>query len=64
MEAKAGYKTTEFWLSMVAVLVGIFLAAGAVPETHWAVKVAGIVASALAALGYGAVRAKIKAGEE
>ena len=64
METKPGYKTTEFWLSMVAVLVGLFLASGAVPDTHWAVKIAGIVASALAALGYSAARAHLKAGTE
>ena len=34
---KPGYKTTEFYLTVAAGVVGAFLSAGIVPDTHWAV---------------------------
>ena len=58
---KEGYKTTEFWISSIVTLAG--LVAAALPETHWAVKVAGLVISMGGAMGYTASRAKVKAGE-
>jgi len=64
-ETKAGYKTSEFWLTAVAWIIGLLLASGALDslaETHWAVKVVGLIGAALATLGYEAGRAKIKAG--
>jgi hypothetical protein len=58
---KPGYKTTEFWLALVATIVSLLLAAGVLPDTHWAMKVAGIVSAALASMGYSAGRGNTKA---
>jgi hypothetical protein len=63
-ETKPGYKTTEFWLSLVATLLGFLLASGAmdtVPQDSWIAKVIGGVVAVLATLGYSASRAKVKA---
>lgn len=57
---KPGYKTTEFYLTLAAVAVGLFLASGALPDTHWAVKLAGFVGSALASMGYAYNRTQSK----
>ncbi|MBA2479062.1 MAG: hypothetical protein H0V44_00230 [Planctomycetes bacterium] len=59
---KAGYRTTEFWLSAIAVLLGLVLASGAIPESGIVGQVIGGVLSVLANLGYTAARAKAKAG--
>lgn len=55
-----GYKTSEFWLNLLAVLLTAFLASGVVTETSNAVKVVGYVLSVLAALGYTAARTSLK----
>jgi len=64
---KPGYKTTEFWLSAAATIVGLVVTSGVLPEQPdnvWVRLVGGVVA-VLAALGYTAARAKVKAaGEE
>lgn len=49
---KPGYKTTEFWLSLVATLVGVLWASGAVSEGSMADKIIGLAAMALSQLGY------------
>ena len=53
---KPGWKTTEFWLSLVAVLVGAVVASGVVPETGPWSQVIGIVSTVLGALGYSVTR--------
>lgn len=66
METKPGYKTTEFWLSLAAIVIGAVMASGALDQLggdHWLVKVIGIAASVLGALGYTAVRGFTKIGE-
>jgi len=66
METKPGYKTTEFWLSLAAILVGAVMASGVMDglgQDHWAIKVVGLVASVLGALGYTAARGFVKAGD-
>lgn len=60
METKPGYKTTEFWLTVLAILAGLFVAAGFLPAEHVAVKIAGFIVSALATLGYQLGRASVK----
>jgi len=65
-ETKPGYKTTEFWLSILATLLGFLLASGAmdsVPEESWIAKLIGGVVAVLATLGYSASRAKVKGGQ-
>jgi hypothetical protein len=57
---KPGYKTTEFWLSFAAVLVGGVAASGVIPsESVWE-RIVGLVVSALAALGYTGARLALK----
>ena len=63
MEPKAGSKTTEFWLSVVATLLGLVMTSGAldtVPENSWITKLIGGAVTVLAALGYSVARAKVK----
>lgn len=60
---KPGYKTTEFWLSTLALLVGAVMVSGvldSLDESNWVVRVVGGVVAVLAALGYDASRTKIK----
>lgn len=59
---KPGYKTTEFWLSFAAVIVGAIQASGIVPsEGPWN-QVLGMAISALVALGYTGARMAMKKG--
>jgi hypothetical protein len=60
MMDKPGYKTTEFWLSMAAIIVGALLASGVLPADSVWLKVAGIVSSVLGAIGYTANRTVVK----
>jgi len=65
-ETKPGYKTTEFWLSFVATIMGFVLASGVmdnVAEDGLASKIVGGIVAVLAALGYSASRAKVKGSE-
>lgn len=65
-EVKAGYKTTEFWLSTAAVVVGMVISLGfADPDGAgtWD-KVVGVVCSLLAAMGYTVSRSNVKAAAE
>ena len=60
---KPGYKTTEFWVSLLATLLGFLLASGvmdAAGEESWIAKLIGGVVAVLATLGYSASRAKVK----
>lgn len=59
---KPGFKTTEFWLSTLALLLGLALASGAVPDGGLAAQIIGGVMSVLASLGYTASRTKVKSG--
>jgi hypothetical protein len=53
---KPGYKTTEFWLSAVAALVGLLIASGVIPSGGVGEKIVGLIASVLATLGYSVAR--------
>ena len=57
---KPGYKTTEFWLSAVAVLLGLAMASGLIPSDSAWDQAVGLVVSALAAMGYTGARAGVK----
>lgn len=51
-----GYKTTEFWMTVVASLVGLAMASGAFPEAGPLGRVLGMVAAALSTFGYSVSR--------
>lgn len=59
---KPGYKTTEFWLSLAAILVGAVVSSGIVPETGPYAQVVGLITSVLGGLGYTVSRTMIKKG--
>jgi len=62
---KPGYKTTEFWLSSVAMFLGTLMASGVfdtLPADSWIAKLVGGVVVALSGLGYTASRARAKSG--
>ena len=60
MTNKPGFKTTEFWMSLVAVAIGAVAASGAFGLEGTAAQVVGLVESALVALGYTGSRLTLK----
>ena len=56
---KPGTKTTEFWLSVIAVVVSSLLASG-VLHNETTIQIIGAVSAALTALGYTAARTVVK----
>lgn len=62
-QAKPGYKTTEFWLSLVAVLIGALAGSGIVPESGPWAQVIGLVTAVLGSLGYTVSRGIAKSGK-
>ena len=60
MDTKPGYKTSEFWLSLAAVVVGLLYAAGVVADGSAFDKVLALAASLLGALGYTVSRGGVK----
>lgn len=60
---KPGYKTTEFWLSTAATIIGILIASGAVADSSAVGKAVALIASALAAAGYSYSRALAKGSQ-
>jgi hypothetical protein len=61
-----GYQTSEFWLSLFAMLIGAVMASGllALPGTPaWTVQIVGIIASILGGLGYTVPRAMLKSAD-
>lgn len=57
---KPGWKTTEFWLSFAAIIVGALLASDLITNNA-IVQALGVVASILGALGYQVQRGYVKA---
>lgn len=49
---KPGYKTTEFWLSLIAVLLGAIMSSGALAGGGLAAQIIGGALALLGALGY------------
>jgi hypothetical protein len=49
---KPAYKTTEFWLSAGAVVVGALMAAGVFADGSMPAKIVGVGASLLGSMGY------------
>lgn len=58
---KPGYKTTEFWLSLAALLLGAITASGLIPLTGPVAQVVGLLVGLLSALGYTVQRGLVKA---
>lgn len=56
---RPGYRTTEFWLSTIAVLIGAVMASG-LAESSPVMRVAGIAATVLGAMGYSVSRGMSK----
>ena len=52
VEKKAGYKSTEFWMSLAAVAVGAIASTGMVEDNEFAAKIVGLITATLVALGY------------
>jgi hypothetical protein len=57
---KAGYKTTEFWLTVAAAVVGFLFASDAVTTDSTGEKVLGLAAMVLTSLGYTVSRTLVK----
>ena len=57
---KPGIKTTEFWLSLLAMLVTALYASGLIGEGGTVAKVASFVALVLTSLGYTVSRSLAK----
>lgn len=57
---KPGYKTTEFWLTGAASLLGILFASGVVSDGGPLAKVLGLAVTLLGTLGYAVARTKAK----
>ena len=60
IEKKAGYKSTEFWLSLIAVAIGVVTASGVVEDNEFATKIVGLITATLVALGYTGSRLTLK----
>ena len=60
IKEKPGYKTSEFWLTLVVVLLGTLMASGVFGDESVIMKAAGMAMATLKALGYTAARAKTK----
>lgn len=58
---KPGYKTTEFWLTIAAFVVGTLIASGAIGDAGALGKALAFIASALSAAGYSISRGTAKA---
>jgi hypothetical protein len=57
---RPGYKTTEFWLTVAATLLGAAFASDLIPsDSKWA-QVLGLAASVLSSLGYTVSRTLVK----
>lgn len=57
---KTGYKTTEFWLSLLAMLLGTLMSSGLLAAGGLAAQIIGGAMGLLGALGYTASRTSVK----
>lgn len=61
-EPKPGYKTTEFWLTLLAQLTGFAYASGLIETGGTLDKIAGVIVMVLSAAGYAVSRGIAKRG--
>jgi len=59
---KPGYKTTEFWLTAAASIIGLLFASGIIPTDSAIDKMLGMAVVALGTLGYSVSRGIAKSG--
>jgi hypothetical protein len=57
---KPGFKSTEFWLSVVAAIAGLLMASGVLIEGSIVTQIVGGVIAILSGLGYTYSRTTIK----
>lgn len=62
MQPKAGLKTSEFLLSLLAIALGALPTLGVIPTESVALRVAGLGLVVLSALGYTVARSMVKLG--
>jgi hypothetical protein len=60
---KPGYKTTEFYLTLIATVGGIIMSSGAIGDTTLVGKLVGAVLALLSTMGYTYHRTQLKSGE-
>lgn len=58
---RPGYKTTEFWLKLIAMVLTACYASGLIPTQGKVAAIVAIVATMLGALGYTVARTMAKA---
>lgn len=58
---RPGWRTSEFWLSTAAAILGALFASGAIGEGGTVAKILGMAATILSTLGYTVARTKAKA---
>lgn len=61
-ELKPGWKSSEFYLSAAAVVLGALASSGLLVDGSTEFKVVGLLSSVLGALGYAYVRSQLKKG--
>lgn len=59
-QEKPGWRTSEFYLNLAAMVIGAFMASGLFADGHIALQIAGIAMTALSALGYTGARKSVK----
>jgi hypothetical protein len=62
IKEKVGFKTTEFYVLLLVMLLGVLMQSGAFGDQHWAMKAGALLSQTLAALGYTMARARTKFG--
>jgi len=60
---KPGYRTSEFWLSLAAAVVGLLMMSGVLGAGTQMEQIAGMAAQVLATMGYSFSRGKAKSAE-
>lgn len=60
---KKGYRTTEFWFNLFAILLGLALGSGLLADGSLSYRIVGGAISVLAALGYTVSRSGLKKAE-
>lgn len=60
---KPGIKTSEFWFSLLAVILDACIATGLVPVDGIITKIVSVIVITLAAYGYTAGRSAVKASK-